>query len=129
MDNMQQKQFMWQSTEGVHRHRVIFEYHMKKQAKDLVLNLCLLLPWEMCSDTNAPDILGERILVRDKQNVKLFYVKPHNSEETPDSREQRGLGLLDIQTSWLSSHWLFCFLHPSPTIEGSKSQLQVTRGN
>ena len=32
---MQQKQFMWQSTEGIHGHRVIFEYHMKKQAKRL----------------------------------------------------------------------------------------------
>ena len=35
MDNMQQKQFMWQSTEGVHRYRVTFEYHMQKEAKRL----------------------------------------------------------------------------------------------
>ena len=51
---MQQKQFMWQSTEGVHRYRVIFEYHMRKQAKRLGFESMPLTSlgnvfWHQCS--------------------------------------------------------------------------------
>lgn len=71
MDSMQQKQFMWQSTEGVHRYRVIFEYHMRKQAKRLGFESVPLSSLGKCLDTNPPDILGKSILVQDNQNVKF----------------------------------------------------------
>ena len=51
---MQQKQFMWQSTEGIHRYSVIFEYHMRKQAKRLGFESMPLTSlgnvfWHQCS--------------------------------------------------------------------------------